>query len=853
MASKRKIEVELIGDSRSLERAFKRGAKAGTTFSASITGLRRSIAGGLGLAAGAGAVVLFTRALTGSVKAAGDFQLALQKMVGLSGVAQSSIRDLRSDVLALAPVVGKGPQELAEALFFITSSGIPAAKALDVLTVSAKASAAGLGETQTVADAVTSALNAYGPAAINATQATDVLVATVREGKGEADQFAGVIGNVAALAAELGVSFDQVGAALAAQTRLGTDAETAATQLNQVFSALLNTSPKVAKAYASVGLNLEDLRKSLQNEGLLPTLTKIKNAFGDNTTQLRSAIPEIRAFRGVLALVGKQAGPVKAIFDRLAKSTGSLGAAFNAISGTQAQQFAQLNASLEVFKITVGAALAPAIKDVLDPLTKWLAKTENQKRVQGELTRTVRDAVGGIRAFLGVVRPLAAAAKDATDQLGGLKRVVELLTVAFVASKLLGFASAITGIGTAAGVATGRVAALRLALLRLGALAVVTVGIEILLNKDKIDDAVQKFLRGNNLGFLANETIKIPVDADLGALIKMRNRIADVKGESDLMVKALDKIIARLDTIDHSGFVDQPGLRPRNKTKSTTVVKVDKDKSVKTAAAVGESAGDAAKKAFNKTMGLLELAFDKASQTTSLRDDLGILKQQEKVLRARIAHSKNDLDLQKQLVAVQGQQRDILKEIAANQATAKNARQFKALGLTGTGDTITPSAGALSKRLGSVSKLVEGSVLDTPKTAKKLAQIAKVLSGKFGKVGKDVRAAILQMLNDIQSALDSGDKKGPLTKTSSLNTFKVTAGLGLTPEQERALRSRLSGFNSAGLGLARGQQTGNFVVESHTTINVDGAKVANVVTRQQQKNKRRNPRQKRGPHRIGGV
>jgi hypothetical protein len=109
------------------------------------------------------------------------------------------------------------------------------------------------------------------------------------------------------------------------------------------------------------------------------------------------------------------------------------------------------------------------------------------------------------------------------------------------------------------------------------------------------------------------------------------------------------------------------------------------------------------------------------------------------------------------------------------------------------------------------------------------------------------------MLNDIQSALDSGDKKGPLTKTSSLNTFKVTAGLGLTPEQERALRSRLSGFNSAGLGLARGQQTGNFVVESHTTINVDGAKVANVVTRQQQKNKRRNPRQKRGPHRIGGV
>src|SRR4029079_10270447 len=109
---------------------------------------------------------------------------------------------------------------------------------LDVVKQSAMAAKAGLGDTQTVADAVTSAMNAYGSEVLSAAHATDVLVNTVKEGKGEAASFAPVIGNVSALASKLGVSFEDVGAALAAQIRLGTDAETASTQLQALFSGL---------------------------------------------------------------------------------------------------------------------------------------------------------------------------------------------------------------------------------------------------------------------------------------------------------------------------------------------------------------------------------------------------------------------------------------------------------------------------------------------------------------------------------------------------------------------------------------------------------------------------------------
>jgi hypothetical protein len=74
---------------------------------------------------------------------------------------------------------------------------------------------------------------------------------------------------------------------------------------------------------------------------------------------------------------------------------------------------------------------------------------------------------------------------------------------------------------------------------------------------------------------------------------------------------------------------------------------------------------------------------------------------------------------------------------------------------------------------------------------------------------------------------------------------------------EKELRARLSNFNSAGIGLAGARRpTGGFgsqpvVVENHTTVTMDGEVVTRQVTRSQQKARRRNPRQKRGPN--GGV
>lgn len=275
---------------------------------------------------------------------------------------------------------------------------------------------------------------------------------------------------------------------------------------------------------------------------------------------------------------------------------------------------------------------------------------------------------------------------------------------------------------------------------------------------------------------------------------------------------------------------------------------------------VEQSAADAAQKsadAFANVIGFLELDLDRALASASFEDDLRALDAIERALVERIAAEGRTLELEQQLLDVRQQQDDVRREQNERQRERRQERQFEGLGLTAEGQERTPGVGALRRRLGTLRDQLKGTTLDTEETRSQLQRIARVLSGEFGAVGKEVRAAILQMFKDISGALEEGGKE-PLTKAEGLNTKKILAGLGLSPQEQRALRGRLSSVTSGGLTLpgAGTTTTGGgfgggqpFVVESHTTIELNGDVVARAVTRSQQRQRRRNPRQKRGANR----
>ena len=300
--------------------------------------------------------------------AALEFEQSLSRMVGLAGVAASEIDGMRSAILRMSPAVAKGPNELAEALFFISSSGLQGAAAMETLEASAKAATAGLGQTKTVADAVTSVLNAYGQSNITAAKAVDVLVATVREGKAEADSLAGQFGKLLPLAVELGVGFEEVGAGLAFLTRSTGSAEQASTQFGGILAKLVKPSRQSAEALALIGETTEGLRRSVDEKGLLPALVDLRTRLGSNSEALGKIFFDVQALTGVLQLTGVQAEEAARVFDNLADTTGSLDSAFSAASDSGLTKLASAQATLNVAMLEFTDNILPDLLRLLPPV-----------------------------------------------------------------------------------------------------------------------------------------------------------------------------------------------------------------------------------------------------------------------------------------------------------------------------------------------------------------------------------------------------------------------------------------------------------------------------------------------------
>jgi TP901 family phage tail tape measure protein len=335
-------------------------------------------------------------------KLAMDFETSFGKIRGLVGVAAEDIGELQNAARTLGPQFGRSAGEAAEALFFITSAGLRGSEAIEVLQQSLKASAIGLGDTATIADLATSAMNAFGSDVLSATASIDVLTAAVRLGKLAPEELAGSIGQVLPLASAMGVTFNDVGAAFAAMSRTGTNAATAGTQLRQILSTLVGPAAESEKAMNELGLSSEGLRKQLREKGLLSVLTTLADTFDGNEAATAAVFGNIRALTGVLDLMGANVEGTTEIFNDMRDVLGITDEALESVRDTAGFKlkvaFEELKGSLQ----DVGQLLLPLVKRIADGL-KNIA--ENFNNLTDDQQKFIVKALG----VVAVVGPLLAA------------------------------------------------------------------------------------------------------------------------------------------------------------------------------------------------------------------------------------------------------------------------------------------------------------------------------------------------------------------------------------------------------------------------------------------------------------
>lgn len=399
------IVVRFIGETSSLQRAFAQataGSKAMSAQQASLsTALSRSGTAWMNFGRSVTmASVPIILAGGYAIKAAVDYEDTVSKMSRLTNASTEDTKKWSEQILDLSKDVAVGPQKLAEALYFVASSGAPVDKAMGIVEVAAKGAAAGLGEVQTTADMATSVMNVYGAENLSAAEAMDILTEAVRLGKGEADAYAKVVGRITPVANQLGIEFNEVGAAMSIATNRGLSVAESATGIRQTFMALVKPTKAASDLVEAQGTNFDNIRKIFKEKGLLAGYNELKRLSGGNAENMSKLLPNVRGLNAFLNIMSEDTMPeTVSIFGQMKDSTGELDTAFEKTQKTAKFKLNKAMSTLQSVAIEVGSIALPMVSGAAEKLAEWFGKV-------GELSPELQKAIVigmGVAAVIGPV------------------------------------------------------------------------------------------------------------------------------------------------------------------------------------------------------------------------------------------------------------------------------------------------------------------------------------------------------------------------------------------------------------------------------------------------------------------
>jgi TP901 family phage tail tape measure protein len=344
-----------------------------------------------------------------------DFETSMSRIVGLVGVSTSEVDELRSGVLELSGATAKGPQELADALFTVTSAGFRGGEAMDVLTAAAKASAAGLGETNTIAQALTGAVNAYGPEVLDAARATDILVATARAGNFESSQLAGVLGKITPFAKQAGASLEDVGGAIALLTRVNNNATESGTQVAAMMRAFVAPGADAVKTFERLYGSTQAFRDIIASDGVVAALQDLDGKLGGSREELAKLLGSSEAASAAFQILDADAATLEDTFGTVTDSVGMTDEAFAAAAETSGFKMQQALARLQAALIDAGDAIAPFVVAVAGGIG-------TAAEAFSKLPDPVKNAAVGVAALLAATGPLLSIGGRLAQNLGSLSR-----------------------------------------------------------------------------------------------------------------------------------------------------------------------------------------------------------------------------------------------------------------------------------------------------------------------------------------------------------------------------------------------------------------------------------------------
>lgn len=336
-----------------------------------------ALQGQLKLLAGAAGFAGLAVAIRGVVSSLASFEKTMAEVATIADGGRHAVKGLSDQIIELSKTTPQTADQLGAGLYQTLSAGFTdAAESMEILTVASKAAVAGLTDTETAVDAITTVLNAYGKSAKDAAEVGDVLFKTVQLGKIRFPELAATIGDAATSAALVGVSMQELTAAMATMTLAGISAAESTTALNRLFLVLIRPQGEVAQKFKEMGIEVS--AAAIKQKGFAALMEQINRLTEGQIDSLAELFPEIRAAKAAFILAGVGANTYKDTLLKVMQAQGSVAKGAEIMNETLINQWDILKNKISATWLGLRDIILPPINLLLDGMNQKLDE-QNEK------------------------------------------------------------------------------------------------------------------------------------------------------------------------------------------------------------------------------------------------------------------------------------------------------------------------------------------------------------------------------------------------------------------------------------------------------------------------------------------
>lgn len=353
---------------------------------------------------GIGAVKSF---VTSTVQNFADFDKGMRQVFTLlPGMSADAMKQMSEQARKFSSETGQELGNVTKALYNALSAGVPKDNVFEFMRTANQAALAGATDLNTAVNTLSGTVNAYKEHGLTAQQASDAMFTAVRLGKTDFELLNKSINDVTPIASALGISFNQVSAAVAAMTLVNGDTAKTTTQLKALFSELTSTTNGAGKTFDILtGQSFPDfIKKGGTVEEAIQIMTK--GAKGNMTT-LSSWFSSQEAFNALLTLSKQN---LKEHTAEVNKGTGETAKAAAVMEGSFSVAVSKLTTSFSnlLIKLLESSGATEWMTKTADWLTASLATMEQRvqsiKATYQEYKSELIAVAAGVTAYMTAVR-----------------------------------------------------------------------------------------------------------------------------------------------------------------------------------------------------------------------------------------------------------------------------------------------------------------------------------------------------------------------------------------------------------------------------------------------------------------